>query len=95
MLIFGRILALDGERPKIKLKSGWNLALTVERPVFMPNYARNLALDGETADNHAKIRPESRIGRRNGWQLYENPAGISHWTEKRLTISLIFFRNLA
>ena len=39
---------------------------TQERPIVILIFGRILALDGETAENYAQFRLESRIGRRNG-----------------------------
>ena len=39
---------------------------TEKRPIIMLKSGRNIAFDGDLADDNAKIRPESRIGRRNG-----------------------------
>ena len=64
-------------------------------PMIMQRSGRNLTLDGDSADDYAKIWPESRIGLRSGRWLCKNPAGISQGTEKWSKIMLKSGRNLA
>ena len=54
---------------------------TEKRSIIKVKSGQNLIFDGEWADNFTKIRPESRIGWRNGQQFCQYLAEILHWTE--------------
>ena len=48
------------------------------RPKIKLKSGRNLELGAETAENYAKTRPEPRLERRSGREIYKNPAEILH-----------------